>query len=256
MSDNPRLAEGLAEYLDAVRGTPGTPLETARLLADEQKAHDEQKAAIDALNVRLTTAEQTLEQRRADVLAATQNHAALQAEQRSKRQSTEDVANRVQRMDGELGSLERARNEAHARWEKAQQGLNEGEAAATAQREKILRIETRIAEVRTDRDVKRDSLAQARLELAERRQKVEVLDRGLGEMEKRRQQLGELLVQRQTEIEAWTEQIAELGRDTERERARATEIAGTFGVAQEQVEKLRIELTVVEGEIKIGRAHV
>jgi acetyl esterase len=34
MSDNPRLAEGLAEYLNAVRGTPGTPLETARLLAD------------------------------------------------------------------------------------------------------------------------------------------------------------------------------------------------------------------------------
>jgi len=32
---------------------------------------------------------------------------------------------------------------------------------------------TRISEVRTDRDVKRDSLAQARLELAERRQKVE-----------------------------------------------------------------------------------
>ena len=49
--------------------------------------------------------------------------------------------------------------------------------------------------------MKRDSLAQARLELAERRQKVEVLDRGLSEMEKRRQQLSELLVQRQQEIE-------------------------------------------------------
>src|SRR6185295_2585588 len=111
------------------------------------------------------------------------------------------------------------------------------------------RIETRIAEVRVDRDVKRDSLAQARLELAERRQKVEVLDRGLGEMEKRRHQLGELLVQRQTEIEAWTEQTAELGREAEGERARAAQIAGTFGVAQEQVEKVRAELVVVEREI-------
>jgi len=34
MSDNARLAAGLAEYLNAVRGAPGTPLETARLLAD------------------------------------------------------------------------------------------------------------------------------------------------------------------------------------------------------------------------------
>jgi len=49
-------------------------------------------------------------------------------------------------------------------------------------------------ETRTDRDVKRESLAQARLELAERRQKVEVLDRGLTEMEKRRHQLDDLLV--------------------------------------------------------------
>ena len=38
MTGHPTLAEGLAEYLDAVRGVPGTPLEAARLLAD-QNAH-------------------------------------------------------------------------------------------------------------------------------------------------------------------------------------------------------------------------
>jgi chromosome segregation protein len=223
--------------------------ETARLLAEEQKAHDDQKAAIDALNLRLTEAEQTLEQRRAEVLAATQTLAAVQAEQRNLSRHAEDVGSRVKRMEAELASLKHARNEAHARWEKAQEGLAKGEADAAAQREKILRIETRVAEVRTDHDVKRDSLAQARLELAERRQKVEVLDRGLSEMERRRQQLSELLVQRQTEIEAWTEQIGELGREAEQERARAAEIAATFGVAQEQVEKVRCELTDVEREI-------
>ena len=47
------------------------------------------------------------------------------------------------------------------------------------------------------------ALAQARLELAERRQKVEVLDRGLGEMERRRSQIGELLAQRRQEVEVW-----------------------------------------------------
>ncbi|WP_168355879.1 alpha/beta hydrolase [Sphingomonas gei] len=38
MTANPKLAEGLAEYLSAVRGVPGTPLEAARLLAD-RNAH-------------------------------------------------------------------------------------------------------------------------------------------------------------------------------------------------------------------------
>ncbi|MGH7944205.1 MAG: chromosome segregation protein SMC [Opitutaceae bacterium] len=223
--------------------------ETAKALADDQKAHDEQKAAIDALNLRLTEVEQTLEQRRADVLAATQTLAAVQAEQRNANRQVEDTASRLARMENELTSLEQARNEAHARWEKAQAGLAEADTTAAAQRARIQKLETRIVEVRTDRDVKRETLAQARLELAERRQKVEVIDRGLGEMERRRQQLSELLVQRQTEIESWSEQTGELERTAEEQRSRVSQLAETFVVAQEQVEKIRVELANVEREI-------
>ncbi|MSU24966.1 MAG: chromosome segregation protein SMC [Opitutus sp.] len=224
--------------------------ETAKALADDQQAHDAQKAVIDALSLRLTAGEQALEERRADVLTATQTLAAVQAESRSAQRNAEDATNRLRRMEGELAALEHARNEAHTRWEKAQAGLTEAATAANAQREKIQKIETRIVEIRTDRDVRRESLAQARLELAERRQKVEVLDRGLGEMERRRQQLGELLVQRQQEIEVWTEQTAELEREAAAQRARGAQIAETFGVAQEQVEKVRVELVEVERAIQ------
>ena len=223
--------------------------ETAKSLADDQKLHDDQKAAIDTLNVRLAAAEQAVEQRRAEVLTVTQNVAAVQAEQRGAQRSLEDVGNRLRRMEAELVALEQMRNEAHARWEKAQAGLATADAAAAEQRTKIQKLETRIVETRTERDVKRESLAQARLELAERRQKVEVLDRGLGEMEKRRHQLGELLVQRQTEIEAWSEQTVELEREAATQRERAAQIAGTLGVAQEQVEKIKTELVGLEREI-------
>jgi chromosome segregation protein len=154
--------------------------ETGRALVEDQKLHDDQKAAIDLLNARLAEAEQALEQRRADVLTATQTLAAVQAEQRNAQRNAEDIATRVNRMENELTALERARDEAHARWEKAQKGLAEAFSAAEAQREKINRLDTRLTEIRTDRDVKRETLAQARLELAERRQKVEVIDRGLG----------------------------------------------------------------------------
>uniref|UniRef100_UPI0039C95605 chromosome segregation protein SMC n=1 Tax=Horticoccus sp. 23ND18S-11 TaxID=3391832 RepID=UPI0039C95605 len=223
--------------------------ETAKALADDQKIHDDQRAAIETLNQRLAEAEQLLEQRRADVLAATQTLASVQAEQRNAQRNVEEIGNRLNRMENELASLEHARNEAHARWEKAQLGLTEADATAAAGRERIRQLETRIVEVRTDRDVKRDTLAQARLELAERRQKVEVIDRGLGEMERRRQQLSELLVQRQTEIESWTEQVGELERTTTEQRSRGAQLAETFVVAQEQVEKVRFELTDIEREI-------
>lgn len=223
--------------------------ETAKALADDQKAHDDQKAVIDALNTRLTVAEQTLEQRRADVLTTTQTLAAAQAEQRNARSQLEEVSQRLSRMEQELVALEQARNEAHVRWEKAQEALTGADAAATAQREGIGRLEVRTAEVRTDRDVKRESLAQARLELAERRQKVEVIDRGLGEMERRRQELSELLVQRQTEIESWTGQMAGLARESEEQRARSVQLAETLVVAQQEVEKVRVELVELEREV-------
>ena len=223
--------------------------ETAKALADEQKAHDDQKAVIDALNARLAEAEQTVERCRAEVLTITQTLAAAQAEQRNAQRAAEDAGNRLARMEGDLGSLEHARNEAYARWEKAQTGLAEADAVSVQQREKIHAMETRIGEIRTERDVKRDTLGQARLELAERRQKVEVLDRGLSEMERRRIQLSELLAQRQMEIETWTSQTMALETEASEQRARGAQIAETFSVAQEQVEAVRIGLVDVERAI-------
>jgi len=223
--------------------------ETARALADEQKRHDGQKAVIDGLGARLAEAEQALEQRRVELMTATQTVAAAQADQRGAQKAADDAANRLRRMEQELKTVEAARNEAQARWQKAQLGLAEAEGQVAAQREKISGLEARLAETRLERDAKRDGLAQARLELAERRQKVEVLDRGLGEMEKRRQQLGELLVQRQQEIETWAEQSAELEREAAAGRARAAQLESTFGVAHEQVEKIRGELVGIERAI-------
>ena len=92
-------------------------------------------------------------------------------------------------------------------------------------------------------------MAAARLELAERRQKVEVLDRGLSEMGRRRAQLDELLVQRQIELETWTEQVAQLEQETALQQGRAGEVVTTLAVAQTNVEQVRGELSTVEQEI-------
>ncbi len=154
--------------------------ETARALADEQKRHDDQKAVIDALAARLAEAEQALELRRVELLAATQTVAAAQADQRGTQKVADDAASRLRRMEQEMKTVEDARNEAQSRWQKAQLGLSEAEGLAAAQREKISSLEAKLAETRVEREAKREGLAQARLELAERRQKVEVLDRGPG----------------------------------------------------------------------------
>jgi chromosome segregation protein len=223
--------------------------ETGKALVDDQKQHDDQKALIDGISARLAEAEATLEAKREEVLTATQEVAAVQAEQRNAQRSLEEISNRLKRMESEVASVENARHEAHARWEKAQTQLAEAESTVAQGRERIQQLETRIVEVRTDRDVKRDTLGQARLELAERRQKVEVLDRGIADMERRRAQLSELLVQRQQEIEVWTEQVGELEREADAKKARSAQLAESLVVAQQQVEQIRMELADVEREI-------
>ena len=223
--------------------------ETGKALIEDQRQHDEQRAFADALNVRIGEAESTLEQKRAEVLAVTQQLASVQAEQRNAQRALDDIGARLRRMETEVGAVEAARNEAHNRWEKAQAQLAQADATLTQGRERIQQLETRIVEVRTDRDMKRETLGQARLELAERRQKVEVLDRGIADMERRRGQLGELLVQRQQEIEVWTQQIADLERETDYKRVRSGQITETLVVAQEQVEMIRKKLVDIEAEI-------
>jgi chromosome segregation protein len=224
--------------------------ETARPLADDQKQHDDQKAVIDALTARLAEAEQTLEQRRSDVLAATQTLAAVQADQRGAQRNADDIGNRLNRMEQELDLARAGATTRRTRAGKRRRPASPRRMPPPGRTAKRIRRrwKSRIVEVRTDRDVKRETLAHARLELAERRQKVEVIDRGLGEMERRRQQLSELLVQRQTEIESWSEQVAsELEQESaEEQRAGRPSSAETLVVAQEQVEKVRLELAELE----------
>ncbi len=223
--------------------------ETAAALADDQIAHDAQRQVIDALQLRLTEAEHGLEEKRGEVLEASQNLATVQQEERNALRAVEELAQRVDRMDRELQQLEAARQETHSRFERAREQLIDAEQSVVAGRSRIQELETSITTLRTERDVKRDTLAQARLELAERRQKVEVLDRGLADMQRRRAQLAEILVQRQREIETWTDQTAALDQEADAQRARAAQLAETLVVAAGQVEAIRNELFEVERAI-------
>ena len=223
--------------------------ETGKAVVTEQKAHDDQRAVIEQLNAALVAAEQLLEQKRKEVLATSQQSAAVHSEEKNAQKAHDDAVNRLARMENELNGLKREHDEALARLAKAQILLHEAEAGVNAQKQVIVTTETVITEKRADRDQKKEILAQARLELAERRQKVEVLDRGLTEMERRGEQLAELITQRQIELETWSEQVSVLEEQGTGQRRRAEEISTTLGVAQEGVEKVRVELSTVEQEI-------
>ncbi|MBP7481554.1 MAG: chromosome segregation protein SMC [Lacunisphaera sp.] len=223
--------------------------ETGKAVVAESQAHDDQKAVIDQLNAALAEAEQTLEQKRKEVLATSQLAASIHTEEKNAQKAHDDAVNRLARMENELNNLKRDHDEALSRLAKAQALLAEAEAGVAAQKQVINATEAVITDKRADRDQKKEILAQARLELAERRQKVEVLDRGLTEMERRGEQLEELITQRQIELETWTEQVNVLEEQGTGQQRRAEEIITTLATAQESVEKVRVELSTVEQEI-------
>ena len=223
--------------------------ETARLQAEDHLAHDSQKAVIDSLSARLAEAEAALEEKRAEVLEASQNVATVQSEERNAQRSLEEIGTKANRRESELEGLEAQRNETQTRFERARTALTNANAGVEAGRARINEMETRLTEFRADRDMKRENLGQARLDLADCRQKVEVLDRGIADMERRRNQISAILVQRQQEVEVWTDQIASLEVESANQKSRAAQIAETLGVAQQQVEQIRIELGEVEREI-------
>jgi chromosome segregation protein len=223
--------------------------ETTTALADDQVAHDAQRQVIESLQTRLNEAEQGLEEKRTEVLEASQNLATVQQEERNAQRAVEEVAQRIERMDRELQHLDAARHETQSRFDRAREQLINAEQAVEAGRVRINELETRVLTLRTERDVKRDTLGQARLELAERRQKVEVLDRGLADMQRRRSQIAEILIQRQQEIETWSDQTSALDQEADNQRARAAQLSETLVVAVQQVDNIRTELFEVEKSI-------
>ncbi|MDP2139045.1 MAG: chromosome segregation protein SMC [Candidatus Didemnitutus sp.] len=223
--------------------------ETGKAVVTEQAAHDTQRGLIDQISVALNAAEHALEQKRKDVLAASQLAAGLHNEEKNAQRSHDEAANRLGRMQNELANLQRDREETLSRHSQAQTQLAGAHATVEAQKQKITEIESTLSTRRTERDGKKEGLAQARLDLADRRQKVEVLDRGLGEMERRRAQLANLHDERQIEIETWTQQIALLEGETRDQRARGVAVATQLATAQEEVDVARRDLSRVEQEI-------
>ena len=103
-------------------------------------------------------------------------------------------------------------------------------------------IETTISKARETREAKREALADVRLELAEKKQRLETLDRSLGEVQRESADLQDRILRRNQEIDNLNEQISKLGGTAESELAKSAELKRTLEVAVTQLESDRTAL--------------
>ena len=88
-----------------------------------------------------------------------------------------------------------------------------------------------------------------RLELAEKKQRLESADRALSEVQRESANIQHRVLRRNQEIDTINEQIAEFKQTTQAEEAKAAEIEKTLGVAMEQLDEDRAKVKQLDAEI-------
>ena len=197
----------------------------------------------------LTAAENVITEKRARLSELAQEVATVQAQESTLAQSLAQNADTAARQQRQLDELEQTRAEAEHRLQRAQADLAAAEGQITGQREVIAAAEEKLTTLRAERDRRQDSLANARLELAEKRQRLNVLDHGLDELQAQRRDLDSRLLRRSQELDTAREQIADLETEAASQSDRATQIQTTLAAATASLDADRLSLARLENDI-------
>ena len=134
--------------------------------------------------------------------------------------------------------------------ERAKAGLLEKESEIESRRAGIAALEQSIATARLESDMKRDAVNEVRFELAEKRQKLHLIDSALAEARRMIEETRQRRERREHEISGMTAQVGELAAQTERDRARALSLEETIAAAQSSIEEDRKALVDTESRIE------
>ncbi len=197
----------------------------------------------------LEAAESAINEKRGRVGELAQEVATVQAQENALAQSQTQNAENSARQRKQLEELEQSRAEAEQRHIRAQADLTEAERQISDERTTVATGEEKLVALRAERDRRQDAHAQARLELAEKRQRLQILDKNLDEMQAQRRDLETRLLRRAQEIDATREQSAELEKTATDEKTRAEQIKQTLAAATESLEADRQSVLRREQEI-------
>lgn len=208
------------------------------------------------LQADMDAAEQQVEDKRNAQQSIAEELSSLASDARTTQKSLDDNAVQVSRHEVLLGELEQSRTEATTRLESARGAMEGAEQAIAEGRLRIAEIEAAIKRLQLERDAHKDGLAEVRLDLAEKRQRLEMLERGLRDADSQRRDLQERILRRRQEIDALTEQSLQLDSSIEYNQSRAQELERTLETTMASLERLKHELNGLEQRIAQAEGHL
>ena len=194
-------------------------------------------------------AEASVEEQRQRLSELASEVSGLMAEERNQAQNVEQNGRSHHKSQEELERLDAKHGDSVQKLESSKQELVAAEKGLLEERQKGTDLEAAIAQAREVRDQKREALADVRFELAEKKQRLESVDRVLGEVQRETASLQSRIIRRNQEIDTINEQITQLKGSGAREREKSLELEKTLQVATEQLSEDRLKLKAIDAAI-------
>jgi len=194
-------------------------------------------------------AEASVEEQRQRLSELASEVSGLMAEERNQAQNVEQNGRSHHKSQEELERLDAKHGDSVQKLESSKQELVAAEKSLLEERQKGTDLEAAIAHAREMRDQKREALADVRFELAEKKQRLESVDRVLGEVQRETASLQSRIIRRNQEIDTINEQITQLKGSGAREREKSLELEKTLQVATMQFSEDRVKLKTIDAAI-------
>lgn len=224
--------------------------QTQKEVEEEQKALELARVDADKVNKELEAAEEAVESKRHEIAETNHELSSLQAEERNAQKLVQEQKMRAERLERERMGLEEIQAASTERLEAAKATLTQEMERLESSRRQLEETEEGMGDIRAERDEKREGLSQAKYDLQEKKAKLDVITRGMVEMEQRRNELARLIETKTRDIENWDEQSESL----KSEIAQAEERSGSVDAELEEA-KILVNTTresLVSIEEKIG----
>jgi chromosome segregation protein len=203
------------------------------------------------VEAKIEAAERRVEDQRKRVLEFAQEVSNLEAQVKGAERTHEQTKRSLEGKEADWKRLEAHKEESSQRLEKARVDLTAALADVDAQKGVIQETEARCAALRDEREAKRESFNEIRLEIAEKNQRLQMLDRTLSEIDQRARDLSARSERRRQEQDHLREQREALAADQEAQAARVAEVEKTLATTMASLEEHRTALAAVEKEIRV-----
>lgn len=174
----------------------------------------------------------------------------LKAQESTTRKSIERNQQSLRSKQGDLERLESTRKASEERLQAANEELQATEKAISEQRERIQHLEAQVVQFREEREQIREAFSQIQLEVAEKRQRLALLDKGMSTLEEKSRQTEHARELRRREIEQIQRQLVEFEEDWKKRVAEANGLDSKIQGIVESIEARRAILRDLDQSIE------